>query len=115
MYDALTARLKAATPQQTFALIVTAEPHYLVKLPSQKIILENLAPLSKNVQIQTSEIYFNADSGEYYTDTSIPSIAERDYNKTPPELIQARRAVQIARLADAERFDPADFTKARKK
>lgn len=106
------ARLKAATPQQTFAMIVTAEPHYLVKLPSQKIILENLAPISKNVQIQTSEIYFNADSGKYYNDNSIPTIAERDYNKTPPELLQARRAVQIARLADAERFDPGNFNKA---
>src|ERR1041384_333300 len=53
-----TARLKAATPQQTFAMI------------------------------------------------------ERDYNKTPPELLQARRAVQIARLANAERFDPANFSKA---
>lgn len=107
-----TARLKAATPQQTFAMIVTAEPHFLVKLPSQKIILENLAPTSKNVQIQTSDIYFNSDSGKYYTDTTIPTIAERDYNKTPPELIQARRAVQIARLANAERFDPGDFGKA---
>jgi outer membrane protein OmpA-like peptidoglycan-associated protein len=107
-----TARLKAATPQQTFAMIVTAEPHYLVKHPSQKIILENLAPTSKNVQIRSSEIYFDVDSGKYYKDTTIPSIAERDYNKTPMELLQARRAVQIARLADGERFAPADFNQA---
>src|SRR6185436_14215904 len=107
-----TGRLKAATPQQTFAMIVTAEPHYLVKLPSQKIVLENLAPTSKNVQIRSSEIYFTGDSGRYYRDTTIPSIAERDYNKTPMELLQARRAVQIARLADAERHDPADFNQA---
>src|SRR5215510_12261946 len=106
------ARLKAATPQQTFAMIVTAEPHYLVKLPSPKIVLENLAPTSKNVQIQASEIYFTGDSGKFYTDTSVPSLAERDYNKTPMELLQARRAIQIARLADGERHDPADFTEA---
>lgn len=107
-----TGRLKAATPQQTFAMIVTAEPHYLVKLPSQKIVLENLAPTSKNVQIRSSEIFFTGDSGRYYRDTTIPSIAERDYSKTPMELLQARRAVQIARLADAERHDPADFNQA---
>jgi outer membrane protein OmpA-like peptidoglycan-associated protein len=106
------ARLKAATPQQTFAMIVTAEPHYLVKLPSRMVVLENLAPMSKNVQIQSSEIYFTGDSGKYYTDTSVPSIAERDYNKTPMELLQARRAVQIARLSDGEHFDPADFNQA---
>src|SRR4029453_564991 len=38
------ARLKAAPPYQTFALIITAEPHYLVKLPSRQVVLENLAP-----------------------------------------------------------------------
>lgn len=107
-----TARLKAATPQQTFAMLVTAEPHYLVKLPSRMVILENLAPTSKNVQVQASEIYFTGDSGRYYTDTSVPGLAERDYNKTPMELLQARRAVQIARLADGERHDPADFNQA---
>lgn len=107
-----TARLKAATPQQTFAMIVTAEPHYLVKLPSRMVVLENLAPTSKNVQVQASEIYFTGDSGKYYTDTSVPGLAERDYNKTPMELLQARRAVQIARLADGERHDPADFNQA---
>ena len=107
-----TARLKAATPQQTFAMIVTAEPHYLVKLPSRMVVLENLAPTSKNVQVQASEIYFTGDSGRYYTDTSVPGLAERDYNKTPMELLQARRAVQIARLADGERHDPADFNQA---
>ena len=107
-----TARLKAATPHQTFAMIVTAEPHYLVKLPSRMVVLENLAPTSKNVQIQSSQIFFTGDSGKYYQDTTIPAIAERDYNKIPMELLQARRAVQIARLADAERYDPADFNKA---
>jgi len=107
-----TARLKAATPQQTFAMIVTAEPHYLVKLPSRMVVLENLAPTSKNVQVQASEIYFTGDTGRYYTDTSVPGLAERDYNKTPMELLQARRAVQIARLADGERHDPADFNQA---
>lgn len=107
-----TARLKAATPQQTFAMIVTAEPHYLVKLPSRMVVLENLAPTSKNVQVQASEIHFTGDLGRYYTDTSVPGLAERDYNKTPMELLQARRAVQIARLADGERHDPADFNQA---
>ena len=106
------ARLKAATPQQTFAMIVTAEPHYLVKLPSRMVVLENLAPTSKNVQVQASEIYFTGDSGRFYTDNSVPGLAERDYNKTPMELLQARRAIQIARLADGERHDPSDFTQA---
>jgi outer membrane protein OmpA-like peptidoglycan-associated protein len=107
-----TGHLHAATPYQTFAMIVTAEPHYLVKLPSRKVILENQATISKNVQIQSSEIYFTGDSGKYYTDNEIPAAAERDYNKIPMELLQARRAVQIARLADGERYDASDYRQA---
>ena len=106
------ARLKTATAYQTFAMIITAEPHYLVRLPSRMVVLENLTPISKNVQVQASEVFFMGDSGRYYTDNSIPALAERDYNKTPMELLQARRAVQIARLADGERYDPSDFGQA---
>src|SRR5437763_15006481 len=107
-----TARLKAATPYQTFAMIVTAEPHYLVKLPSRQVVLENLAPATPKVQVQTSEVFFTGDTGNFYKDTTVPEVAERDYNKTPMELLQARRAVQIARLADAERYAPEDFNQA---
>jgi outer membrane protein OmpA-like peptidoglycan-associated protein len=106
------ARLKAATPHQTFAMIITAEPHYLVKLPSRMVVLENLAPQTTKVAVQSSEVYFTGDSGEYYKDKTVPALAERDYNKTPMELLQARRAIQIARLADAERHDPTDFNQA---
>lgn len=105
-------RLKTTTAHQTFAMIVTAEPHYLVRLPSRMVVLENLTPVTNKVQVQASEVFFTGDSGRFYTDTTIPSLAERDYNKTPMELLQARRAVQIARLADAERHDPNDFTTA---
>jgi hypothetical protein len=106
------ARLKAATPHQTFAMIITAEPHYLVKLPSNRVVLENLAPSTNKVQVQTTEVAFNTDAGNFYKDTTVPEVAERDYNKTPMELLQARRAVQIARLADAERHTPQDFNQA---
>jgi outer membrane protein OmpA-like peptidoglycan-associated protein len=107
-----TARLKAATPHQTFALLVTAEPHYLVKLPSRMVVLENLAPVSKNVQVHSAQIFFVGDSGKYYTDTTTPQVVERDFYKIPPELLQARRAVQIARLADSERHAPNDYASA---
>jgi len=107
-----TARLKAATPYQTFAMIITAEPHYLVKLPSRQVVLENLAPSTTKVQVQSSDVFFTGDTGNYYKDTTVPEVAERDYNKTPMELLQARRALQIARLADAERFTPEDFNQA---
>jgi outer membrane protein OmpA-like peptidoglycan-associated protein len=106
------AQLKAATPNQTFAMIVTAEPHFMVKLPSQKVVLENLAPQSKNVQVQSAEISFTGDSGQLYRDTRQPELVGRDFLKTPMELLQARRALEIARLAQGERYDPDDFNQA---
>jgi outer membrane protein OmpA-like peptidoglycan-associated protein len=94
-------------------MIVTAEPHFMVELPSKKVILENLAPAaSKNVSVQSSEIYFTGDSGKYYSEDGIPETAERDFAKTPMELLQARRAVRIAKLADGERYDTADMKQA---
>jgi outer membrane protein OmpA-like peptidoglycan-associated protein len=107
-----TARLKTATPHQAFAMIITAEPHYLVRLPSRVVVLENLTPNSKNVTVQVSDVYFTGDSGRYYTNHEAPALAERDFAKTPMELLQARRALQIAKLADAERFDPDDYISA---
>ena len=35
-------KISVTTPLQTFALIITAEPHFLVSRPSQEIMLENL-------------------------------------------------------------------------
>ncbi|MBV9209267.1 MAG: hypothetical protein JOZ52_01490, partial [Acidobacteria bacterium] len=37
-------KIDVTTPLQTFALIVTAEPHFLVSGPSRMVILENLPP-----------------------------------------------------------------------
>jgi len=93
-------------------MMVTAEPHFMVELPSKKVVLENLAPVSKNVSIQWSDIYFTGDPGKYYNDNEIPASAERDFAKIPMELLQARRAVQIAKLAEGERYDSVDMQHA---
>lgn len=37
-------KLDVTTNLQTFALIITAEPHFLMKVPSRMVVLENLPP-----------------------------------------------------------------------
>ena len=37
-------KIDVTTPLQTFALIVTAEPHFLMKVPSRMVVMENLPP-----------------------------------------------------------------------
>ena len=98
-------RISVTTPLQTFSLIITAEPHFLVKRPSQAIMLENLDPYTltgKAVATQPSISYFG-NSSDYFRDARTPEIAEIDYSKTPSTILQAKQAVALARFAGADR------------
>ena len=37
-------KIDVTTPLQSFALVVTAEPHFLVHSPSRMVVMENMAP-----------------------------------------------------------------------
>src|SRR5215510_3079475 len=41
-------KLDVTTPLQTFALIMTAEPHFLMRVPSRMVVMENLPPRRAN-------------------------------------------------------------------
>ena len=101
--------INVTTPLQTFALIVTAEPHFLVTRPSRAIMLENLSPLTNDgISLQTTKaIQYFGNSSDYFNDANTPEIAETDYAKTPPAILQAKQAVALAKYAGAQR-DAAD-------
>ena len=101
--------INVTTPLQTFALIVTAEPHFLVKRPSRAIMLENLSPLTNDgISLQTTKaIQYFGNSSDYFNDANTPEIAETDYARTPPAILQAKQAVALAKYAGAQR-DAAD-------
>jgi outer membrane protein OmpA-like peptidoglycan-associated protein len=105
-------RIVATTPLQTFALIVTAEPHYLVKEPSTAVILENVSPVG-NVASVVNVQYFG-NSSDYFRDPRVPEIAETDYVRTPVSLLGARQAVNLAKYAGAERDATVEFEYAQK-
>ena len=97
--------INVTTPLQTFALIVTAEPHFLVKRPSRAIMLENLSPLTNDgIALQTTKnIQYFGNSSDYFNDANTPEIAETDYARTPPAVLQAKQAVALAKYAGAQR------------
>lgn len=102
-------KISVTTPLQTFALIITAEPHFLVRRPSQAIMLENLSPYSptgKTIATVRAVQYFG-NSSDFFRDARTPEIAEIDYQKTPSTILQAKQAVALARFAGAQR-DAAD-------
>ncbi|MDH3530323.1 MAG: hypothetical protein OEQ28_12225, partial [Acidobacteriota bacterium] len=98
-------KIKVTTPLQTFALIVTAEPHFLVSRPSQEIMLENLNPYSRSGRTiaTTTTIQYFGNSSDYFRDARTPQIADVDYRRTPTAILQATQAVALARFAGAER------------
>src|SRR2546422_10033321 len=52
-------KIDVTTPLQTFALILTAEPHFLVHSPSRMVVMENLAPIAiRDAQAETSRIQY---------------------------------------------------------
>lgn len=104
--------LDVTTNFQTFGLIITAEPHSAVKLPSPVIVAENTLRNSTEGGIQTSSIEYSGDPGTFYlaSSTAEPSFSA-DYN-TPLLILGARRAVVIARRADARRYAETELRDA---
>ncbi|MCS6874216.1 MAG: OmpA family protein [Pyrinomonadaceae bacterium] len=96
-------KIRVTTPLQTFALIVTAEPHFLVRRPSRAIMLENVTAVAKSGKIlQTgANITYFGNSSDFFNDLRTPSIAEEDYEKTPSTILQARQAIALAKYVGA--------------
>ncbi|NNE99173.1 MAG: OmpA family protein [Pyrinomonadaceae bacterium] len=107
-------KISVTTPLQTFALIITAEPHFLVSRPSQEIMLENLRPSSRSgrsIATTTSISYFG-NSSDYFRDARTPQIAEVNYRRTPISILQAKQAIALAKFAGADRDAPDDLREA---
>lgn len=98
-------KISVTTPLQTFALLITAEPHFLVRRPSRAIMLENINPsaASGRTLLTSSAIQYFGNSSDYFNDANTPEIAETDYSKTPSTILQAKQAVALARYAGAQR------------
>lgn len=106
-------KIDVTTPLQTFALIVTAEPHFLVHSPSRMVVMENMAPATiRDAQLQTSKIQYIGNTSDYFRDSNVPMIAETDFRDIPVALLGARQAVNLARYAGAERDAPNELRAA---
>ncbi len=106
--------IKVTTPLQQFALIITAEPHYLVKQPSRAVMLENLNPISTTGQFIPAKatVQYFGNSSDYFRDARTPEIAEFDYSSTPSTILQARQAIALAKYAGAVRDAPEELQQA---
>lgn len=97
-------KLKVTTDLQAFALIVTAEPYYAVRQPSDVVVLENVVRSdTKGTSEAVNAKYELMGRGGY-----IPSDYKFDPvvldSRLPLEFLEARNAVRIAQSEGAERY-----------
>ncbi len=109
----IASKLDVTTPLQTFALLVTAEPHFLMKVPSRMVVLENIAPQRPGKsQMETVNVQYIGNSSDYFKDPRVPEIAASDYRDLPVSLLGARQAVNLARFAGASQDAPQELQQA---
>jgi len=105
-------KLDVTTDLQAFAMIVTAEPYYAVRRPSNVVIMENVIRQdTRGTSEAVDAKYELIDRGGY-----IPT----GYNfdpvvlnaKLPLEFFEARNAVRIAKSAGAERYAGPSYENA---
>jgi outer membrane protein OmpA-like peptidoglycan-associated protein len=106
------AKLLSTTDLQTFGLIVTAEPYFAVTQPSDVVVAENFirADTSGTIE-QVDAKYHLLQRGQYVWNRSQYKPI-RVNPKGPLQLAEAENAVEIARLAGAERYASDTFQKA---
>ena len=105
-------KLDVTTDLQSFAMIVTAEPYYAVRRPSNVVVLEN--SIRRDTAGATEVVdakYELIDRGGY-----IPTGYKFDpvvlNAKLPLEFFEARNALRIAQSAGAETYAAASYQKA---
>ena len=97
-------KVHVTTDLQAFALIVTAEPYYAVRQPSNVVVLENVVPEdTKGTSELVNAKYELMERGGY-----IPTGYKFDpvilNAKLPLEFFEARNALRIAKSEGAEQY-----------
>jgi outer membrane protein OmpA-like peptidoglycan-associated protein len=108
--------METATRHQTFSVIVTAEPYYLVASPSRNVVATNTDPASSegggSIKVDRNTISFSGDSDVDNKVVSPSPASEAADKKFPVELREARFALEIARFYQAGRFDARTYNAA---
>jgi outer membrane protein OmpA-like peptidoglycan-associated protein len=105
-------KLEVSTDLQAFALIVTAEPYYAVRQPSNVVILENvIREETKGTSEAVNAKYELMERGGY-----IPTGYKFDpvilNAKLPLEFFEARNALRIAQSEGAEQYASDSYQRA---
>lgn len=109
--------IKVSTSLQAFGMIVTAEPYFAVKVPSNIVVLENqiIDNKTQGVLEKVNAKYSLLPRGAYSRTEGQHTVLNpitRD-EKSPLELYEAHNAYRIAQMAGAEKYAPDIMNKVK--
>lgn len=104
-------KLSATTPAQTFSMIVTAEPYFAVRVPSEMVVLET--ETRKNTKGKLFPVTeYKLMKRSQYAKLGNPLAMTPDLQRAPLEMYEARNAVDIAKSRGAVQYAPEILAKA---
>src|SRR5271154_5221285 len=104
-------KLVATNPAQTFSLIISAEPYFAVRVPSEMVVLE--METRKNTKGKLFPITsYKLMKRSQYAKLGNPLALTPDLSRVPLEIYEARNAVEIAKDRGAAQYAPDIFSKA---
>jgi outer membrane protein OmpA-like peptidoglycan-associated protein len=106
-------KLDVTTDLQVFGLVVTAEPYFAVRQPSDLIVMENAVRSDTKGKVEEIDAKYELLQRGQYHRLANPLALKLD-KKVPLEIYEARNAVQIARSIGADRYASETFQKAEK-
>jgi outer membrane protein OmpA-like peptidoglycan-associated protein len=105
------AKLDATTQLQTFSLIVTAEPYFNVRLPSEIVVAQSeIRKDTKGKIFPVNE--YKLMKRTQYEKLGNPLALTLDLKNVPLDMYEARNAVDIAKSRGADKYAPEIFSKA---
>ena len=112
--DDADARIQVTTELQAFGLIVTAEPYFAVTQPSDVVVIENVIRDDTEGTFEVVQAKYELlKRGSYLMNQDAARLNLKPLEPGAPlDLAQARNAVELARLAGADRFAMETFNKA---
>ena len=105
-------KLHVTTDLQAFALIVTAEPYYAVRQPSDVVVLENVIRKDTKGTVETVDAKYELMERGGYIPTGYKFDPVVLNAKLPLEFFEARNAVRIAQSEGAEQYAPDSYQRA---
>jgi outer membrane protein OmpA-like peptidoglycan-associated protein len=109
-----TSKIDTTSDIQTFGMIVTAEPYYSVTQPSDVVVMENVVRSTTQGVVENINAKFELlPRGMYTNHGRAPGFSPILVGKKDPfELYEAQNAVQLARVAGAQKYATDSFQKA---